>query len=274
LKTELEALEAAPLYLTTSDCLRVCCLVEGRPHLIVGGQALNFWAEHYCDQCAELSRYRPFTSKDIDFFGKRELGQFLADGLGAKISVPDVGRETPNTAVVITELNGRSLVIDVLNHVLGVPTAKLALGQVELEFPFETEDGLHLVRLVLMHPLHCFISRAVSVHHPAIRRQDQFVQGQLRASLWVLAAFLDDIANSDIQLAGRWARELAYVLTKHPQVLLIDVQQELDFDPLEILIRIGDDPRFDLRFREHQIAGCIAKVHRARRLQNGRNLSK
>lgn len=44
----------------------------GKPYVIIGGQAVNYWATRYLAQEAELSVWQPFTSKDIDFRGNRD----------------------------------------------------------------------------------------------------------------------------------------------------------------------------------------------------------
>ncbi len=39
------------------------------PYLLIGGQAVNFWAGLYADREPALNELRPFTSEDIDFKG-------------------------------------------------------------------------------------------------------------------------------------------------------------------------------------------------------------
>ena len=39
--------------------------------LIVGGQAVNLWAEIYAASEPTLHQFEPFTSKDADIHGKR-----------------------------------------------------------------------------------------------------------------------------------------------------------------------------------------------------------
>ena len=39
----------------------------GRPYLLIGGQAVNYWAERYLAVEPQLESLRPFTSEDIDF---------------------------------------------------------------------------------------------------------------------------------------------------------------------------------------------------------------
>lgn len=54
---------------------------------IVGGQALNLWAERYSD-LPGLAEYGPYTSKDLDYFGHREAAEKLADALVAHSIYP------------------------------------------------------------------------------------------------------------------------------------------------------------------------------------------
>jgi hypothetical protein len=39
--------------------------------VLVGGQAINFWAELYYPKIESLSQYLPFASEDLDFLGGR-----------------------------------------------------------------------------------------------------------------------------------------------------------------------------------------------------------
>lgn len=45
--------------------------------LIVGGQAVNLWAEIYVTTEPALRAFEPFTSKDADIHGDRELAEVL-----------------------------------------------------------------------------------------------------------------------------------------------------------------------------------------------------
>jgi hypothetical protein len=271
LTPELDGPKAAPLHLELGEVLRLCSIVQDQPHIVVGGQALNFWAEHYAERVPALAAYRPFASTDIDFFGRVDLARVLAERLGAELRVPEPVDPTPSAALVTTELAGRTIIIDVLADVLGVGRTELVRGQVELELPFETEAGPHSVRLVLMHPLHCLISRAVAVHHPAIARRDPAALRQLRAAPWVLAAFLDELLDFDVRETQRWIGQLGHVLARDEWVGRIDTECELDLDPLDVLRTMLDDKRLDTRFRQHQVASWVRKVERARRLRRTRH---
>jgi hypothetical protein len=42
---------------------------NGQPYILIGGQAVNYWAEHYLSAEPQLAKLQPFTSEDIDFKG-------------------------------------------------------------------------------------------------------------------------------------------------------------------------------------------------------------
>jgi hypothetical protein len=45
---------------------------NGLPYVLIGGQAVNYWAEHYLADEPDLQKSAPFTSEDIDFQGNRD----------------------------------------------------------------------------------------------------------------------------------------------------------------------------------------------------------
>lgn len=54
-----------------NDILGVCD-ATGKPYILIGGQAVFFWASRYVVKEPSLNESRPFTSADIDFQGNRE----------------------------------------------------------------------------------------------------------------------------------------------------------------------------------------------------------
>lgn len=45
---------------------------SGQPYILIGRQAVNYWAEDYLAAEPELRKLQPFTSEDIDFKGNHE----------------------------------------------------------------------------------------------------------------------------------------------------------------------------------------------------------
>jgi hypothetical protein len=87
------ALEDFGQILTQRDC-------EGRPYLMIGGQAVYFWASRYAREDLSLEQWRPFTSKDIDFQGSREDVLRIAKELGTRAQLPGSREMTALAGIV------------------------------------------------------------------------------------------------------------------------------------------------------------------------------
>jgi hypothetical protein len=48
----------------------------------------------------ELAEFGPYTSKDMDYFGRVQAEEKLADALGGTVSTPEMDDATPHTAIV------------------------------------------------------------------------------------------------------------------------------------------------------------------------------
>ena len=68
--------------------------------VVVGGQAVNFWAELYAPRVPAIDREAPFTSKDIDFCGDVRAVRICAEQLGGTAKVATMDDHTPSTGVV------------------------------------------------------------------------------------------------------------------------------------------------------------------------------
>lgn len=121
---------------TAEDVIAVASVIDLEDGaFVVGGQALNLWAERFAARTRELVAYGPYTSKDIDYFGYREAAAKLAKALGGKVSYPPLGDATPSTAVVMAEINGKPVQIDFIASVLGVSARSLEKGVAEIVVP-------------------------------------------------------------------------------------------------------------------------------------------
>ena len=89
--------------------------------LIVGGQAVNLWAEVYADACPALAEFNPFLSKDADIVGTKDSAAALAkragwrcdflnqrDSIVVAILTKEGGGIDPPTVEVLSEVNGLS----------------------------------------------------------------------------------------------------------------------------------------------------------------------
>ncbi|MDM8515548.1 hypothetical protein QUF76_05055 [Desulfobacterales bacterium HSG16] len=107
--------------------LFIASLPDSEKVTLVGGQALNFWAEIYLGDDSELHRrYAPFTSEDIDFLGGRDAVLECAETWDGTAKLPEPFEVSPNSGVVIVSSGSEAdLIIDFLSSVYGIGNAEL-----------------------------------------------------------------------------------------------------------------------------------------------------
>lgn len=129
--------------------------------VLVGGQAVNFWAEHYRTRALDLGD-GPFTSADIDFTGTRQEILTSAKRLGGTALLPEAFAPPPSSGIVIfRDDDGFEHTIDFLMAVYGVDD-----GVDRRSVPIEMldEHGAPTgVRFRVMQPVDCLWSRVHNV---------------------------------------------------------------------------------------------------------------
>ncbi len=93
---------------------------ENKPFLLIGGQAVNFWAEHYSAEEKHLLPLSPFTSADIDFRGDRKAAETIAAQLKLTPKFPSKREMTALVAVIPLKIGDEESLIEVVNDVPGV----------------------------------------------------------------------------------------------------------------------------------------------------------
>jgi hypothetical protein len=181
---------------------------------VIGGQALNFWAEQYAHRVQELRDAAPFTSKDIDFLGDVALARQCALKLsGARVALPDPGAITPNAAKIIFHDHGGDREIDVMRDVLGVDPAEIKNLAVRIELRDQATGGPSGIFFRVMHPLHCLESRIVKIR--ALKIDTEHSRGQLKASVLCLREYLRTLLDlGEVREVLTLQEELFRYLTK------------------------------------------------------------
>jgi len=109
----------------------VLAVVEKVPDLsgivLVGGQALNFWAETLGIATADAAGvYGPALSDDIDFLGSARAALAFGAATGGKVDVAGwESAHSPNTALVTLDIDGESHLIDFLSSMKGFSPEEL-----------------------------------------------------------------------------------------------------------------------------------------------------
>jgi hypothetical protein len=228
---------------------------------LVGGQALNFWAERYSEKAPELIDYGPFASKDIDFFGNGAAAAKLAKALGGTVNYPSMDNHTPNSAIVTAVVLGHRIHIDFLLDVAGPPADKLAKQMVSIDYPLRSAGQNASVPVGVMHPLHCLQSRASNVI--TLGRKDRIAQRQLDAAPIVVREYVSEALGQGRDVHR--ARVASSVLKALGEYLLSDpvgakIHQRTANNPLAIIQAFEKDERFDERYRQHQLKHMIEEV--------------
>jgi hypothetical protein len=184
MKSEREA--EAPL--TSEDVQKILSICSPRG-LLVGGQALAFWADH-------LQVERPVTlvsgvTADVDFIGDSALAKDLARRLGWQIWIPALDHATPQTGKVTHRTkSGQVKQVDFLSGVVGLTTKDLARRAIEMEVP-------NIGHLRVIHPIDVLDSRIQNLHLLLEKRTDAGI-AQARLGVDVARAFIrQEVATRD-----------------------------------------------------------------------------
>lgn len=166
------------------------CAPQG---LLVGGQALAFWADQL--EVAHPSELESGVTADADFIGDASLAQKLGQALGWKIWLPSLDDATPQTGKVTHRLSDGSIKqVDFLSGVAGLTTKDLSRRAIEMVVP---GTG----RLRVIHPVDVLDSRIQNIHLLPTKRS---VAGlaQARLAIDVVRVFITRTIRDDGERAA------------------------------------------------------------------------
>jgi len=143
---------------SVSDLSPVLGVVGKLDCVIIGGQAVNIWCEHYARgdyvPAAQWDELKPFTSLDLDVLGSSVEAEEAGVKLHAsrvEIADPFTKSDSPICGFVETAVGGRELGIHFLHRIAGVGRDEVERTAVSIE------TGGTSVRV--MHPLLCLEGR-------------------------------------------------------------------------------------------------------------------
>jgi hypothetical protein len=123
----------------------------GEAALLVGGQALAFWAARFAIE--PVGVLAAAVTSDVDFIGSAKVAANLARSLAWQISVPRRQNPTNQVAKLTKTLPGIGVKqIDFLNAILGLQAKRVEQRAVKVTFP----NG---ARIRVLHPLDVLESR-------------------------------------------------------------------------------------------------------------------
>jgi len=136
--------------LSPEDVRKILSICSPRG-LLVGGQALAFWADHLeVERPADLDAG---VTADADFIGDSALARDLGKRLGWNTWIPGLDESTPQTGKVThRSKSGAVKQVNFLSGVVGLTTKDLARRAVEMDVP-------DIGRLRVIHPIDVLDSR-------------------------------------------------------------------------------------------------------------------
>ena len=149
--------------------------------LLVGGQALAFWADHL--QVERPESLVSGVTADADFIGDAALATTLGKRLGWQTWIPSLDDSTPQTGKVTHRTKGGEVKqVNFLSGVVGLTTKDLARRAIEMDIP-------DIGRLRVIHPVDVLDSRIQNLHLLPEKRNDAGI-AQARLGLGVARAFI------------------------------------------------------------------------------------
>jgi hypothetical protein len=167
--------------------LRSC---DGRA-LLVGGQALAFWAQHY--QVKPLGVLAVNVTSDADFVGTAQVARDLSQALkseGWRYWQPSVEDATAQTAKLSKRVEGYGIKqIDFLGSIVGLKTEGIRQRGVVLNL----SDG---TRVRVLHPLDVLESRLKNLAQLPSKRNSQGI-AQAHLAVDIVKCFLEQLLREE-----------------------------------------------------------------------------
>jgi len=154
---------------------------DGQPYVLIGGQAVNYWAEHYLPADPQLEKLRPFTSEDIDFKGGHADVQRIARQLELAPGYPPKVQMTALAGFIPFQIGDLKSAIEVVRRIPGISDAHTPAIQADW-------DGITIRVLDPISLLACKLELAATVSQK--KRQDVV---HLKMLLPCVRAFLGEI---------------------------------------------------------------------------------
>lgn len=156
----------------------VASVIERVPDLsgmmLVGGQALNYWAETLgIADATSTGIYGPATSEDIDIMGSVKAVRAFAQAVGGKAHIAGFDdSHSPNSGVVTFDFEGETHNIDFLAQMAGFKPLELpAVFKHAVTVPL---CNTSTAPLSVMHPMHCLQAQLENIYGILNRRASAY----------------------------------------------------------------------------------------------------
>lgn len=157
--------------------------------VLVGGQALAFWAQHYA--ITPVGVLSANVTSDVDFLGTAQVARELAQALkrqGWRFWLATMDDATAQTAKLSKRIEGQGIKqVDFLGSIIGLETERLKRHAVGLHLA----DGTHLR---VLHPLDVLESRLKNIAALPSKRDSQGI-AQANLAIDITRAYLEQLGR-------------------------------------------------------------------------------
>lgn len=169
-------------------------LSEDKRIILVGGQAVAWWARFLKPKVPGLPLVNVLASKDLDFEGGVTAAKKAAELLDAQLRIPGLDDHTPETGVIVfRDADGVARELDFIDQPAGLRAQDVRDTAVLMEIP--SRGRARPTPFWVMHPERCMESRIYNVHRLPGRKTalglDQLRMSVACAREWTLR-ILDD----------------------------------------------------------------------------------
>ena len=237
-------------------------LSEDRRIILVGGQAVAFWATFFKLK-PRSAEQEIFTSKDIDFEGAARSVRRAGELLGGDVRIPTIDHHTPNTGMVLfKDSDGEAREIDFLVAPYGLDGRDVRDTAVKLSVSNPSGPDLPVW---VMHPERCMESRVYNVVD--LRQSGRIAMDQLQRSVICAREFSRFLLNNEGVLKTERTRAVLRLNERVYRKCLKDrafrqVVFDHDVDPFDAVLV---DDRLPGRFRERRYPQMVEQLDARRR---------
>lgn len=229
----------------------------GQPYVLIGDQAVNYWAERYLLAEPQLKQLQPFTSEDIDFKGSSDDVRRIALQLGLAAGYPHKVEITALAGTIPFQIGGLKSNIEIVRRIPGVSGSVDELA-VKAEWDGKTIRVLDPISL-----LACKLELAASV--PQEKRHDvAHLRILLPCVRSFLSEFLQQVEGGQIP-ARHWlgAANQVLKLTTNHRARKITSKHQINWPEILPLTAIAKSQHEKIRrFREQQLEQGYKKSKR------------
>jgi hypothetical protein len=237
------------------EILRSC---NGRA-LLVGGQALAFWAQYY--RVIPVGVLGTNVTSDADFLGNAQVARELAEALkpkGWRYWRATMDDATGHTAKLSKRIEGQGIKqIDFLGSIVGLDSERIRRRGVTLHLA----DG---ARVQLLHPLDVLESRLRNLAALSSKRTRQGIE-QARLAIDITRCYLE-------QLVHEGDTRLLLKAIEHVARIALDKSLDAVFHQFELnpLLAVPADQVASAEFRTHRWPQILALTEAQRRAHTQR----